>query len=427
MGIDMKRCFLFLCMTGLLTAALPEHAEGQVLQRIFGKEKKGSKSRKGATVPPKVPAKTQRVDYPQTRMKSRYRIDVLLPLYLDELVKNNKTTFRDRVPAKSLPAVSFYEGLKMAADTLDKKLYHVDVYVHDIGNPQTSVSSLLNHKALDSTDLLIGMVQSDDITPLGGFARKNNINFISVFSPSDGGLRDNPYFTLLQPTLHTHCDRIRNEVQKKFPGQRVIIYRRNTVPVDETAFGFVTGGREKDYHIISCNTLPERKTLAQQFDSTETNIIIIPVLDINYAESLIRQLNDWFPGYSFEVFGMPSWKSMRSLKKTEAYPNVAVNFTAPYHFDPTTSLGQQLAERYSQLYGGTPDEWVFRGYETLHWYASLLRRSGTIFNARMTDNRTALFTEYEIRPALDQNGELLYNENRHLYIYRYQGGSYMVE
>jgi len=419
-------------MTGLLTAAAPHDSRAQILRRLFGTEEKKKSAKKPAKksatvrVQPKIPKKSPRIEYPPTELKSRYRVDVFLPLYMDELVKNGKTMFRDKIPAKALPGISFYEGLKLAADTLDGRLYHIDLHVHDISSARTSVARLLGSKALDSSDLLIGLVQSDEITLLGQFARKRHINFISVLSPSDGGLRDNPYFTLLQPTLHTHCDGIRNAVRKKFPGSPVIVYRRNAVPVDEVAFGFVTGGRTQDYRVVSCNTPPERKVLRQLLDSTETNVIVMPVLDIGYAESLLQQLSDWFPDYAFEVFGMPSWQSMYSLKKAESFSNIAVTFTAPYYFDPTTSLGQQLAERYGGTFGGTADEWVYRGYEVCYWYASLLRKSGTIFNPKM-DNSTAVFTQYEIKPARDKDGELLYNENRHLYLYRYQGGSHMVE
>jgi hypothetical protein len=45
----------------------------------------------------------------------------------------------------------------------------------------------------------------------------------------------------------------------------------------------------------------------------------------------------------------------------------------------------------------------------------------------MSDNGAAPFTRFEIKPQWTTDNDLLYNENMHVYLYRYQGGSYMVE
>ena len=62
--------------------------------------------------------KKREIEYPQSIAKERYRIDVLLPLYLDELVKEDKPTFKGKVPEKAQPGINFYEGVNLAVDTL---------------------------------------------------------------------------------------------------------------------------------------------------------------------------------------------------------------------------------------------------------------------------------------------------------------------
>jgi len=179
--------------------------------------------------------------------------------------------------------------------------------------------------------------------------------------------------------------------------------------------------------VIACDKLPSPARLKQLFDSTETNVIIMPVLNTDYAASLLEQLREVLPDYRFEVFGMPTWNNRAFLKRTEEFINIAFSFTTPFHFDHTTASGSALAERYGETYGGTPNEWVFRGYETFLWYAGLLSKFGTVFNPRMSGYNTAVYTKYDIRQARDEHNDLLYNENRHLYLYRYQAGSYVVE
>ncbi len=423
----MKRFLVFICLLTLFLPGMPGDASGQIFKKLFQREKEKSDKKSGTTTPATKSEKAPSPGYPSSVKKERYRIDVLAPLYMDELVKGNATTFRNKVPVKALAGISFYEGVKLAVDTIDKSQHKIDVYVHDITASRTSVTQLIQNKTLASSDLLIGVVTSSDVTALANFAQKKQINFISVLSPSDGGISNNPYFTLLQPTLHTHCDKIRISARKKFPRSRLFLYRRSTTEVDETAYRLITADEEKRYEVITCDKLPSPARLRQLFDSTETNVIIMPVLDTDYAGSLLEQLKDVFPEYRFEVFGMPSWNNRAFLKRTEEFINIAFSFTTPFYFDHTTASGRALSERYGKTYGGIPNEWVFRGYETFLWYAGLLSKFGTIFNPRMNDYNTAIYTKYDIRPARDERNDLLYNENRHLYLYRYQAGNYVVE
>lgn len=427
--MNKKNCFLFTILI-LMLACAPK-AQAQFWKNWFKKEQPKKKPVKKAA--PKAapvagkPTKKNQADYPPSKTKARYRIDVLAPLYLDELVKNNKPAFKGKLPDKAAVGISFYEGIKLAADTLDKNFYKIDVFVHDIAATGETPQQLINSKKLDSTDLIIGAVPTSDVSVLAAFAQKHQINFISALSPSDAGVKENAYFTLLQPSLQTNCEWIRKAALKKHPGKKVFVYNRSNVSVDETAYKYIVDDEEKKFQKVNVNTLPAKATLSALFDSTVTNVLIIPVLDNAYTETLLTQLYQYFPRYNFEVFGMPTWRSLNSLKKPDAYPNVAVYYTTPYYFDYSTQSGQAVANRYQNQFGGRPNEYVYRGYEIFNWYAYLLMKYGTIFNTHMSDNNAAPFTRYEVKLQWDNEKNLLYNENQHLYMYRYQSGSYMIE
>src|ERR1043165_1724098 len=190
--------------------------------------------------PIKVKKRKTEVVYPRSAIKDVYRIDVLAALSLDKLVKKDKPAFKGRIPEKALSGLDFYQGIKLAADTLDAKNYKLEIYMHDITNPQESARALLQSNRLDSTDLVIGAVQSADIPMLAEFAKKHTINFISALSPSDADITENPYFTLLQPTLQTHCEWIIKKIAEKYHKEQISIFYRNSVPVDASAYGYLT-------------------------------------------------------------------------------------------------------------------------------------------------------------------------------------------
>jgi len=403
----------------------------QFLNSIF--KKKGKKEHKKspepqpqniATIPKPGPLK-KKIDlgYPQSVKKKTYRIDVLTSLYIDELEKSDK-----RFPDRSLAGIEFYEGVKLATDTLSSFRYNMQVYVHDINAANGNVEALISNHKLDSSNLIIGAVQSKEIPVIAQFAQKKQINFVSAYSPSDAGIKNNPYFILPQPTLQTHCKYIVNYIQKKHPNKKMVLCYRTSVTAEQNAYNYIIDNDEPAaFKKLLCNIMPAKEQFITLLDSTHTNYIVISILDNVYTDSLLKQLYAWFPNYDFEVYGMPSWKTLSTLKKPDAYPNMTVYFTTPFYFDPSLTITKNIEKLYRREYGGKPAELVYRGYETIYWYAYLLNEYGTIFNTKFNDNSACIFTKFEIVPRYDKEMNFLYNENQHMYLYKYRSGSYIIE
>ncbi len=431
----MKRLLNLCLLLILLLSATSYQADAQFFKKLFGGSKKSQKKmepakKKTAITPrpkPKPVVKKQEPDYPPSVTKDKYRVDVFTHLYLDELVKDGKPVFKGKLPDKATGGLDFYEGIKLATDTLNKRGYNVNVYVHDIVNPNHTPASLISRKILDSTDLIIGAVNTSYVKVLADYAAKRNINFVSALSPSDAGVKNNPYFILLQPTLQTHCEWIMTAIAKKYKSKMPLVLHRTSVPVDSNAYSYLklTDGMANK---LLCNVMPTKDKLKPYLDSTRTNLLVVSVMDAAFAESLLGQLYQWFPNYNFDVYGMPTWKSMSALKKADAFPNIAVYFTAPFYFDMSTGIGQAVANGYKKDVGGSkPGDMVYRGYETMYWYTYLLHKYGTIFNEKFSDNAAAPFTRFEVILKKDKDEKLLYQENKHIVLYRYQSSSYIVE
>jgi hypothetical protein len=433
----LKHKILILLALLLLCNGYSNIASAQFWIRKDKKTSKYSKPKSSNTPKPVVksklnsekPKKIRTVVYPKTVKKNRYRIDIMIPLYVDELVKNDKIAFKGKIPEKAQGGINFYEGIKLAVDTLTHLGYKMDVYVHDVSAAESSVEKLLSKDSLHNSDLIIGFVPGGQVALLAKYAQTKHINFVSAFSPSDANVKDNPYFLLLSPTLQTHCNFLLSKISGKYPKENIVIYHRNKVALDSTAYSYLTSdGELKQVKEVDCNTLPDSTKLTLLFDSVGTNVVIMPIMDNQYAESLLKQLNDNFPEFHFEIYGMPSWKAMISGKKAGAFDdNIDINLSAPYYFDPTVSSGQTLANRYKQLYSNKPNEMVYRGFETTYWFADLLHKYGTIFNEKVNDNGMAIFTPFDLKPKWDKDNNFYYNENKHLYIFHYQAGNVLVE
>jgi hypothetical protein len=405
-------------------------ANAQFWKNWFHKEEKRHfppKAKKKSEETPAVSKKKRKVvEYPASKIKSRYRVDILVPLFLDDLVKGGKA-IKGRLPESTLTGVNFYEGVKLAADTLSALGYHIDLYIHDISDKKTSAEALIKDGTLLNADLIIGDVQSNQIPALASFAKENEINFISAVSPSDAEINNNLFFTMLQPTLQKHVERINAAALKKFPKRDVLLLYRTNNPVDSLAAFYALQDEDRDFKRVLLNRSLPFNEVSRLIDSNSINVMVIPILDNDYAESILQQLSLSFPAYQFEVYGMPSWKYINSLRKADAYPNIAVYFTSPFYYDMTTPAAQSLAGRYRKQFEGRMSEMVFRGYETFYWFSYLLNRYGTVYNTRQSDHSAAPFTKFEIKLQWNKQQEMLYNENEHLDLYRFQSGSFLIQ
>ena len=433
----MKRTILYTLFLVSLFSTASAPAEAQFFKKLFG----GREQKKKPSTPNKPvkksdsPATTKQskskkkhFDYPATVIKQRYRIDVLIPLYLAETVKDDKAVSRNNIPEKAVAGVNFYEGVKIASDSLTRLGYQADIFVHDVTDPALTPDALVKNDILEESDLIIGALPSSQLSFIADYAAKRHINFVSALSPSDGDVTNNPYFTVLQPSLQHHCKAIRDIAFKKYPDEVPYLIYRKKVSVDSLAYSYFVSDSSNLFRKVVADAMPAREQIERFVDANKTNVVFMAIVDASYAESILHQIKTWFPDYRFEVYGMPSWKSMPSLRKPDAYPNIAVNFTAPFYFDPSAAMSQSLANHYKREFGlSRPNEMVYRGYETMFWYTTLLNKYGTIFNAKNSDNTGALFTKFQVKPQWTNTDELQYNSNEHTYHYRYQGGSYLVQ
>lgn len=425
---------LLLCFISV--GLCPLEANAQFWKKLFKDEPKrpvrkpaprpSPGDKKGAQIAQKK--KPEPLRLAPTVKKERYRVDVLVPLYLSELVNGGKPVFKSHLPDKVLPGLNFYQGIQLAADTLDGLGHHIDVYMHDITDAGQTVDALIKGAKLDSADLIIGAISAQQVAPLAALARKRNINIVSTLTPADGGVKDNLYFNLLQPTLQQHCESLRLAIRRKAGRTaNVLIYQRSTVAVDQQCFRNLTKDSAYTYTRVLMNAPMPTDKLRNFLDSNTTNIVVMPIVDAAYATQLLQQLDKAFPTYKFEVYGMPSWKGISLLRKEGALKNIGITISAPFYFDPSNSVGKGFSDAFIARYGGRPTELAYRGYEAMYWYAYLLQHYGTVFNDHYADNGGAPFTRFDMKAELDAAGNTQYYENQHVYFYRYQGGSFSVE
>lgn len=127
-------------------------------------------------------------------LKSGYNVAVLFPFQLNEI--DAKISKRS-----NQYLLDFYEGIRMAVDSLQAKGMKVNVYAYDTEKEITILNSIISLPELKSMDMIIGPVFPAQIPVVTEFCRKNGIINISPFSANSKIIENNEFTYLFQPTL----------------------------------------------------------------------------------------------------------------------------------------------------------------------------------------------------------------------------------
>ena len=347
-----------------------------------------------------------------TDIEERKKIVLFLPLEIDAAFNGSEYILGNKnLPKTMLPALDFYNGVIMALDSIKKINSALDVRIVDAKQKNNPLTTLLTDSSLQKPALIISAITNKtDTKLLADFALTQQTPMISAIFPNDAGVTNNPFFTILNPTLKTQCEATYNYIQTNF-SKNTILYIKKKGTTEDYIQNIIQGGNNKTTQ--SFVNIDEQDSiafadLAPYLDSTKQNILLCGSLKESFGYSIIKMLNN-NPAYKTTIMGMPTWDGEKSLN----VPNVEIIYASPYYFNGNEKLLKQLTSAYKKKYLGRPSDQFFKGYETmLYFTTSLLSKTSPVFNT------------FKITPVnnADNKSQVDYQENKNLYFFRKQNG-----
>ncbi|MFZ6024971.1 MAG: ABC transporter substrate-binding protein [Bacteroidota bacterium] len=356
-----------------------------------------------------------------------YKIAVFAPVYVDSAFTEDGT-YRlgsQILPRYMLPGLDFYNGIMLAVDSLRKEQAPIEVVFYDTKSVKGSISYALTDSTLSDVSLIIAAFSNRaEIKPLADFALEHEIPLISHTYPNDGGLTENPYFILINPTLKTHLEGIYRYLQRVYPTSNLTMFRRKGAVEDMIQNGFSDIGRSTAGLPLKIKTveLTDSFTTSQvisYLDSNKQNIILCGSLNEVFGSNLVKALSE-SRRYRSIAIGMPTWDALRGVNR-----NIEIIYTTPYHFIRTDKLGFNITSTYRDKFSGRPSDMVFKGFEAIYRFTKLLIKHEGKLLANINDKSFKLFNEFDIqpvRPYSNNTGAVDYLENKKLYYIRKMNG-----
>ena len=359
---------------------------------------------------------------------SKQKIAIFVPLYLDSAFDATNTYRYDKNFPKFInPGLEFYEGVQLALDSLTKEKAQLEVFVYDTRSVQRNLLEQINE--IDTAvGLIIAHANAQENWILAGEAMLRKIPYINVNLPNDGGVVNNPYFVMLNPSLRTHVESVYRYVQKYYPVKTTTVLRKKGQMEDLIKtylddYSKSTASVPLKLKYVDLTDSFTVKQLLPFLDSNRQNTFIAASLDDNFNRRLITQLALAGRSYKTSIIGMPTIDNLEKEFSKNEFKGPEIIYGHPFYNAKTDKISTDINNHFNIKMYARPSDMVFRGYEVMWKYSKLLAEYKTDLSSNLNNKSNKVFTDFDIQPVLNkQTMTMEYFENKKLYFIKWQDG-----
>lgn len=358
-----------------------------------------------------------------------YRVGIFAPLYLDSIFNNGSYRYGKNFPKFALPGLEFTQGAQIALDSLPMLFSNIKASFYDSKSTSSPLQQLIDSKALDSIDLIIGSVKDQEYMQLANFAKQKNIPFISATYPNDGGILSNPFLVIANSTLRAHCEGIYSNILVNNGTDKIYLVTKAGTQEAAIAKHFKDINEPDGKPLLKIETITisdDYSVIQSKLDSNRNSVIIGASLNESFAGELASFAQSISKKYRIKLMGMPNWDGFKSITNNKKLKDFPVYYTTPYFNNKWDAFSKRIKEQYAKKYKHTPSDMAYKGFETVFLFSKLLSRHPNDFMSHLNEHPYKVFTDYKFKPVFVDKKDGLpdYFENKNLYVVKILNGTF---
>ncbi len=321
-----------------------------------------------------------------------YNIALFLPLGIYSETSPNKTEEEENNPQEtilpnSLMALEFYEGFKMAADSLLKAGLLANLYVYDMAGDTNRINQLLQKPEVKKANMIIGPVSSvSSINKLAKFSKDNSIVMVSPLSNSDKILIDNPFVINSTPSVKTQCLQMSEFIVDSFATANILILNANSSKDIELGNNFkqsitnlfkAKGNTKAKVKVVNHADLG-LSAVKESLSSTAKNIIIIPSSEDAFISVALSNLKSELTDYDIMVCGLPTWQKIETID-ADMFQQLNTHIFNSFYVNYDDEVTIKFRKKYRAIYKTEPSDYVYHGFDVGYYYLKALMNFGPGF------------------------------------------------
>ncbi|WP_092457058.1 hypothetical protein [Thermoflavifilum thermophilum] len=364
--------------------------------------------------------------------KPVYHIALFCPLYLDSMQNESSTNaWLTRFPDYFVPGLEFYEGVKVAMDSLRSMGARLVIKVYDTHSASLPITKAVEDSFLQKADLILGMLSYQELQTLGAFSRQHQVNLVSATLPNDAGITGNPFLIIVNSTLAAHAHAILQYVLTNFNNVHLTLWSQPSSDDNTIAQLFLDVHRQHPQYTVMpmqqvvYDTSWSISRIASQLDVNQNNVCIFTTLDPAVALNMAYKMASLTDRYQINMIGMPTWDQIHTWFTDSSLYGLPVFYSSPFVTSPQSPAARYLQQKFMQLYQTRdPSPYAWKGFDIGYRFVWLMLQYGIYFNARINDPRANMLIPYQFEPVYKKVTDSIpdYFENRKIFFMKIYGG-----
>lgn len=351
---------------------------------------------------------------------NEYNVALLMPYYLNKgqqrYFKTNDKENNLWYENKSFTYIQFYEGLKLALDSMKKTGLNVNLYVYDLDDSEQKFNKIINNPTLEKMHLIIGPFEEKYLDELSAFSYKHQIPIVNCFLSGEINLKEiNPYFFNPITSIKLQIKSLADYFAKNKKDENLIIAYQTGGVEERAALMLDSALREKNYNHQVVVNLTEKGLGAatRNFVRGNNNILVSLVSGDMYVGNMIRSLNEFKEKYKITLFGLPGWLDydiidleFLEFQNTHFFSSSFVNFE--------NKKVCEFVKNFQRIYKVDPNKQAYFGFDIGMYFLTALKDYGPTFYKCIDEIKVnTLATKFDFEFTFTEGFK-----NRGLYIYK---------
>jgi hypothetical protein len=343
-------------------------------------------------------------------------VSMILPFQLDKINLTTAAT-RDNLSESDL-AVDYYQGFKLALDSLATKGYNFKLQVFDSKGDASQGHSLASNAKIRGSDLIVGPVFPEGLKAFIGSLYGISTPLISPLSPAPPAeFKDNNLVTIIPP-LEYHAWRVAHYIKDEIKPVKVFVLRsgfsdeaKYLIPFRKAIDSLSKKKIQVVYLTVSKGNLD---AIMPQMSANNQNVFIIPATDQGFLTVTLRALDKLSQSYPVTLFGHPNWAKM-SFLQSALLQRLNTFITLSDKIDYKSVEINRFIKAYRAKYHLEPSEFSIKGFDEGYYLGMLLSTDSEAFTKLDKITYEGLHNQFNFVKTANAGWV-----NTHVGIYQYQ-------
>ena len=348
------------------------------------------------------------------KKKVVYNVALMMPLYLNEVdqMDIDEISKSGNLDCNPFQFIEFYEGFRMALDSLKKSGIYVRINVYDVLKDTAKIKKILKDPELKKMDMIIGLLYNNPFHMVEDFAQKNNIPLINPLSEREQIIEGSPTVIKVRPPIISQTFQLVQYLSESFADANILIIHNGQYSNKDAADNLL---KECQLKKLDARITQGFESILSVFSKEKENVVIAFSENKSYVLDLITKLNELRNENKITLIGLPRWDKLDDIE-VDYLVNLKTHMIAPFFVDYEDSGVKKFVTKFQEQYKTDPDPLAFQGFDVAYYFLTGLTRYGKSFARCLPDLRMkSLQTDFEFS-ATKGNGYV----NQHWEIYRYE-------